>query len=433
MTYPEIVYQHLQNIIQREIDYITHDKMVKSPQRKRIVTLQDVANALLYFEGGSLAKELKRAGLDMTPSAFIQRRHQLHSGVFQDVLAAFGAQDTEYETFQGYRVCAVEGSSVNIARDPNAKIFVQHSGAPKGYNQVKVHAIYDVLSKMYLSAEIHPQPEQDEIGALEFLLTWYDIAGKILLVGDRGYSSYALFASLLERENTDFLIRVKQGRGAMKCIADLPMREFDRQVNFTITTTQTKEDKARGYIFLQTQKNPNRTYSANTRAGRWSFPSPYPMELRIIRLKLSTGEYETLATSLPTSVTASQIKELYHARWGIETAFRELKYTHCITHIHGKSEEFARQEIYSAMIFSNFCSKIIRRVVIQPWKRGKLYEVNRKMAGYLCKEFLRNPGADGEQLLLDIAKYVVPVKPGQQNPRNLRAQSWRGFGYRVSA
>ena len=128
MTYPEIVYQQLQNIIQREIDYTTRDKVAKSLQQKRIVTLQDVANALLYFEGGSLAKELKRAGLDMTPSA-----------------------------------------------------------------------------------EIRPQSEQDEIGALEFLLTWYDIAGKILLVGDRGYSSYALFASLLERENTDFLIRVKQG------------------------------------------------------------------------------------------------------------------------------------------------------------------------------------------------------------------------------
>ena len=86
----------------------------------------------------------------------------------------------------------------------------------------------------------------------------------------------------------------------MKCIADLPMQEFDRQVKFTIITAQTKENKARGYIFLQTQKNPNRTFSANTRAGRLSFPSSYPMELRIIRLKLSTGEYETLATSLPT-------------------------------------------------------------------------------------------------------------------------------------
>ena len=107
----------------------------------------------------------------MTPSAFIQRRQQLNSGVFQDVLAVFGAQNTAYETFQGYRVCAVDGSSVNIARDPNAKTFVQHSGVPKGYNQSKAHAICDILSKIYLSAEIHLQPEQDKIGALEFLLT----------------------------------------------------------------------------------------------------------------------------------------------------------------------------------------------------------------------------------------------------------------------
>lgn len=101
ITYPEILYQHLQDIIQREIHFTPCDKMIKSPQRKRIVTLQDVANALLYFEGGSLAKELKRAGLGTTPSAFIQRRHQLHPGVFQDVLAALGAQDMEYENISG--------------------------------------------------------------------------------------------------------------------------------------------------------------------------------------------------------------------------------------------------------------------------------------------------------------------------------------------
>ena len=29
MTYPEIVYQYLQDIIQREIDYVTRDKMIK--------------------------------------------------------------------------------------------------------------------------------------------------------------------------------------------------------------------------------------------------------------------------------------------------------------------------------------------------------------------------------------------------------------------
>lgn len=432
MTYPEKVYAELQNTIRRRMEL--EDRWRKKPlERKRMITRQDVINALIYFEGGSLDKELARAGLDITSSAFIQRRHQIASNLLRDILADFSAQNTEHETFHGYRVCAIDGSSVNIARNPNARTFIQHPGAPKGYNQIKVHALYDLLGKEYVSVEIHPQPEQDEIGALEFLLTWYDIDGKVLIVGDRGYSSYSLFATLLERRNTDFLVRVKQGRGAMKCVADLPMTELDRRCKFTITTTQTKADKENGYIFLQTQKNSSRKYSANTRAGRWNFPSPYPMELRIVRVKLSTGDYETLATSLPESITASQIRELYHARWGIETAFRELKYNHCLAHIHGKSEEFACQEVYSAMIFSNFCSRIINKAVIEHWKNGRLYEVNRKMAGYLCKEYLRNPSADGEKLMRDIEKYVVPVKPGQQNPRNLRTQSWRGFGYRVSA
>jgi hypothetical protein len=45
--------------------------------------------------------------------------------------------------------------------------------------------------------------------------------------------------------------------GLLYCYAeDLPTVEFDRQVKFIITTAQTKEDKARIYIFLQTQKNP---------------------------------------------------------------------------------------------------------------------------------------------------------------------------------
>ena len=50
--------------------------------------------------------------------------------------------------------------------------------------------------------------------------------------------------------NTDFLIRVKQDRTAMREIGKLPMTELDTDVSFTITTTQTKEDKENGYKWL---------------------------------------------------------------------------------------------------------------------------------------------------------------------------------------
>lgn len=51
---------------------------------------------------------------------------------------------------------------------------------------------------------------------------------------------------------------------------------------------------------------------------------------------LDTGEYETLVTSLSPQFTLSDLKELYHARWGIETSFRELKYGIGLMDLHEK-------------------------------------------------------------------------------------------------
>lgn len=170
------------------------------------------------------------------------------------------------------------------------------------------------------------------------------------------------------------------------------------------------------------------------REARWSYSSPYPMTLRVVRVLLDTGEYETLATSLPPSFTAAQIKELYHARWGIETAFRELKYNYGLVNLHGRSEEFVRQEIYASLIMASVCARIINEVVVRQSEGTKYqYAVNQKMAVYLCKKFFRTPGADGEQLMRDIARYTEPVRPGRADQRNLHVKGFPGFVYRVAA
>lgn len=71
--------------------------------------------------------------------------------MLQDTLANFAARFKDYQTYQGYRVVAVDGSCLNLARDPSAPTFVRHAGAPEGYNQLKITALYDVLNKCYLS------------------------------------------------------------------------------------------------------------------------------------------------------------------------------------------------------------------------------------------------------------------------------------------
>ena len=71
------------------------------------------------------------------------------------------------------------------------------------------------------------------------------------------------------------------------------------------------------------------------RCRRRDFPSPYPMKLRIFRFLLDNGEFETIAISLPHSFSLDDIRELYHLRWGIETSFRNLKYTLGLVNLHG--------------------------------------------------------------------------------------------------
>ena len=217
-----------------------------------------------------------------------------------------------------------------------------------------------------------------------------DFDQKTLIIADRGFESYNLIAHCLEKANVDFLIRVKQSHSAMREVAKLPMMELDCTIRPTITTTQTKEDKKNGYVFLQVPKKSKA--GSKTRRGRWDFSSPYPMCFRICRFLLDNGEFETVVTSLPPSFKLADIKELYH-----------------------------------------LASRVCREAVIrQPAEGIYAYKVNFKMAVMLCKKHLRTPNADGEALLNEIARYTIPIRPNRRDERNLRAKGFYGFVYRVA-
>jgi hypothetical protein len=86
------------------------------------------------------------------------------------------------------------------------------------------------------------------------MLAWYDFPEKTLIIADRGYEAYNVFAYFKERTKADFLIRIKQNRSAMREIRKLPMTELDVDISFTLTTTQTNVDKENGFIFIQTAR-----------------------------------------------------------------------------------------------------------------------------------------------------------------------------------
>lgn len=434
-TTPKVLKHQIEEAIAKAVaDYRKDYPNNTGFTRKCVLNMETMVNLLLSMQGGSLKKELYDADIDVTASAFVQQRNKIPWTVFEDTFEHFNADCNDVKKYKGYRVLAIDGTTVNMARNPKSDSFVQNDSNPKGYNQLHVNPLYDVLNKTYTHCIIQPQPKMDEVGYLAFYLSWYDFKEKTLIVADRGYESHNAFAHFLEHPNVDFLIRVKQDRTAMREIGKLPMTELDVDVSFTITTTQTKIDKENGYILVQTRKNEDKVYSNKTRAGRWDFSSPYPMKFRVVRALLDTGEYETLATSLPRTFTPAEIKELYHARRGIETAFRELKYGMGLVFLHGKKTDFVKQEIFSAMLMMNFCNRIVNEIVIkQKQENIHEYKVNMKIAMYLCRQFFRTKNADEKKLIKDIAKYLEPVRPDRRDTRNVKAKSFVGFVYRVSA
>jgi len=61
---------------------------------------------------------------------------------------------------------AIDGTTVNMARNPNFPSFMSNPHNPRGYNQFHVNPLYDVLAMTYLDCVIHPQPQADELAAL---------------------------------------------------------------------------------------------------------------------------------------------------------------------------------------------------------------------------------------------------------------------------
>ena len=58
--------------------------------------------------------------------------------------------------------------------------------------------------------------------------------------------------------------------------------------------------------------------------------------------------YETVLTNLDKDVyPPEKLRELYASRWGIETSFRDLKYTVGMLDFHSKKVMCIHQEIYA--------------------------------------------------------------------------------------
>ena len=295
---------------------------VKNPNadftRKRKLSFETVMNLMLSMSGNSLTSELMEYfdyDVDMaSSSAFIQQRDKLLPFTFEFLLNEFTHSFQDLKTYEGYRLLAADGSDLNICHNPNdVDTYFQSIPNIKGFNQLHLNAMYDLCNKLYVDVCIQPGRRENEFRALTDMTDRSNISGDVLVVADRGYESYNVFAHI-EQKGWKYAIRVKdiKSNGILSALK-LPVEdEFDVNIHRILTRKQTNVTKNNLELYKFMPQNSTFDYLDK------HINMFYPITFRVVRFKISDDAYETIITNLDSErFPPEKIKELYHLRWGI--------------------------------------------------------------------------------------------------------------------
>lgn len=434
--YPSFIKEKLNEIISKMATEPNH--FVKNPDvdftRNRKLTFKSIMELMLSMGGNSLTSELMeyfQYDVDMaSSSAFIQQRSKILPYAFEYLFNNFTHSFQDLKTFDGYRLLAVDGSDLNISHNPkDADTYFQFSPNNKGFNQLHLNAMYDLCNKLYVDICIQPGRKTNEFSALTDMTDRSNIPGNVIVLADRGYESYNVFAHI-EEKGWKYVIRVKDisSSGILRALELPDEDEFDSNINLILTKKLTKETKGNPEIYKILFSSSTFDY-LDQHTNEF-----YPISFRVLRFKITDDTYEAIITNLDAEEFSSQkIKKLYHIRWGIETSFRELKYAIGLISFHSNKVEHITQEIFARLTMYNFCELITMHVVIQQSDTKHCYQVNFTRAIQVCKYYFKYQSnispPDVEAL---IRKNILPVREGRNDPRKVRVKAVVSFLYRVA-
>jgi hypothetical protein len=191
----------------------------------------------------------------------------------QEAVVKTRYSDNDYQTFWGFRVLAVDGSKLLLPdSDEVREAFGTIAWTDSKYHGEHPYALasvmYDVLNRVAIDARLGKATAYEVNLAVEHLA--YTTAADLLLM-DINYPSYRMLAELIQHQR-DFVIRCSVA-SFKKAWSMLKGEGSDSQiVTLTPCAEQRREIK------------------------RLNLPSS--LKVRFVRVRLSTGEWEVLVTSL---------------------------------------------------------------------------------------------------------------------------------------
>ena len=250
--------------------------------------------------------------------AFVQQREKLLPEALDYLLHEFNKACSDAKRYEGYRLFAVDGSTMAYNGTSDEDTYMSNSG--NGVNQFHVNALFDLLNKVYIDAIVQPKPQANEAKAAWQMMERSAQFCKCILIGDRGYGAVNLMEHINRIPGAEYLIRIKNN--LWKEIQHLPMTDLDVNITIQLRTMQTNADKeayAKGEA-KWIAGNTDKPYKEGKKKKpkTWDFESPYTMKIRIVRFKISDTTWETITTSLPRDkFPPAVLKYLYHLRWNV--------------------------------------------------------------------------------------------------------------------
>ena len=359
--------------------------------------MQRLLHSLLNREGFQHALSLSRQAVSKACRKF---PYQAFVVLQQQAAETFYAQ-ADTPRWMGLRLVGVDGTKVRLPRTPAmAEAFsVQANDRKRNRPMALLVAHYDVLAGIPLDAELSPCSMGERFLAERLLLarTQDD-----LLLYDRGFPSYALFA-LHQAQQVPVCMRLPRGFHAA---ADQFFTDSRSEYEITLipNAKQRKDAQALGIDTV-------------------------PVVLRLVRVRLKSGEIEVLATSLRDTerFPAHLFKDLYAKRWGIEEGFKALKTWATLEVFRTEQATAVYQEAYARWLMLTLTAiggqLAQARVERRTAHRRYAHKVNvlaslRKFRDQLCHLWRAITDQRVFDAFLDwVAEDANPVRPGRSYRR----------------
>lgn len=403
LTAPDFLERHRESVKaftrQRCLPFVTVMlfllNLVKRP-------LQDELDQFLNLESKSVVAEPQ-----VTKSAFSQARKKLKAEAFVElntVQVDYFYTHFPYQTWQGFRLLAVDGSTAQL---PETTDIVAHFGLWGTTPLARVSQMFDVLNEVTVDALIGSK----DLGEREYAAHHFALLSPAdLVLLDRGYPAFWLFALIL-------------AQGAHFC-ARMPVGIWNEMDYFVASGQREK------VIQLPPSIAAKQECQARNLASQ-------PLKVRLVRIELDSGEVEVLITSLPDAkrYPYAVFKELYHRRWPVEEDYKVLKLRVEVENWSGKSTLAVYQDFHAKVFTTNLAAILAQpaqqEVLQQSQAKRYTYQVNFTHLLSKMKDtvvFLLR-GIMIEDIFASLwqimVRVVEPIRPGRSYPRKKTGRSKR--------